>query len=121
MMPDPNKDEHLYLVHWNETEAQELAATLQEKGWIVTIHHSSSQFKMGELSRNPPKAVLISLRRLPSHGREIADALWSSKWGKEIPIIFFDGKPENLDALREKFAEAVFTTWSDLFTILSER
>jgi hypothetical protein len=105
MMSDQNKAKRLYLVHWNETEAQELAATLQEKGWIVTIHHSPGQFKMGELRSNPPASFLISLRRLPSHGREIANALWSSKWGKEIPIIFFDGKPENLDALRETFAD----------------
>ena len=118
-MINQNIGKHLYLVHWNETEAQELAAILQEKGWIVTTLHNSGQFKMRELRSHSPVALLISLRRLPSHGREIAGALWSSKWGKEIPIIFFDGKPDDLDALRKKFPAATFTTWNGIFAILS--
>jgi hypothetical protein len=114
------QNQNLYFIHWNEDEAQELADTLPEHAWNVTVHHSSNQFKMGELCQDPPAALVISLQRLPSHGREIADAVWSSKWGREIPIIFFNGHPEKLPALQEKFPGAIFTAWEALISILDD-
>jgi FixJ family two-component response regulator len=120
MVSNQHEKKSLYLVHWNEAEAQELSSTLQEQGWRVTVHHSLGQFKMGELRQDPPAAILISLRRLPSHGREIADAIGSVIWGKQIPIIFMDGKPEKLPALQEQFPGAVFTTWENLVSALED-
>jgi hypothetical protein len=70
----------LALVHWDAVEAAEFAAELSDAGWRVKTG-------LGELKAvkaNPPVAVVISLRRLPSHGREVADALWYTKWGRAI-------------------------------------
>jgi hypothetical protein len=113
------QNNNLYLVHWNEGEAEDLAAPLKEQGWTITLLHSPGQFKLRGLRKSPPAALVISMRRLPSHGREIADAVWSSKWGREIPIIFFDSKREILASLQEKFPDARFTTWEGLVSILN--
>lgn len=100
----------LVLVHWNADEAKGIAASLETKGWRVR----TGEFELKEIKAYPPAAVVISLRRLPSHGREVADALWSAKWGRAIPIVFFDGAPEKVEATRKKFPEARFTTWDKL-------
>ncbi len=62
---------YVVLVHWDAEEARDLAAPLQTDGWQVKL----GKFELKDLKANPPAAVLISLRRLPSHGREVADAL----------------------------------------------
>jgi hypothetical protein len=107
---------YLVLVHWDAEEAKELAAPLQTDGWQVKL----GNFALKELKANPPVAVLISLRRLPSHGREVADALWYTKWGRAIPIIFFDGPPDKVEATRKKFPAAQFATWEELPTLLPQ-
>jgi hypothetical protein len=102
------------LVHWDAAEAEGLAAPLREEGWRVKVGH----FELKELKANPPAAVVISLRRLPSHGREVADALWYTKWGRAIPIVFFDGAPDKVEATRQKFPAAQFTTCEELPALL---
>ena len=104
----------LVLVHWDAGEARELAASLKVAGWRV----NTGSFELKDLKASPPAAVVISLRRLPSHGREIAGALWYTKWGRAIPIVFFDGAPDKLAAIREKFPGAWFTTWDELPSLL---
>jgi hypothetical protein len=74
--------------------------------------------KMSDLRQNTPSAVVISLRRLPSHGREVADALWYAKWGRRIPIVFFDGETDKVKKTRERFPQAVYTTWAELPAVL---
>ena len=100
----------LVLVHWDAGEARELAAPLKAAGWRV----NAGSFELKDLKASPPAAVVISLRRLPSHGREVAAALWYTKWGRAISIVFFDGAPDKVDATRKKFPDARFTTWEEL-------
>ena len=104
----------LVLVHWDADEAEELAAPLRAEGWRVRV----GNFELKELKAKPPVAVMISLRRLPSHGREVADALWYTKWGRAIPIVFFDGAPDKVEATRKKFPAAQFITWEELPPLL---
>lgn len=98
------------LIHWNADEAKELAAPLRADGWRVKLGLP----EMKDLKSKPPDAVLISLRRLPSHGREVADAIWYTKWGREIPIIFFDGEAEKVEATKKRFPAAIFSSWETL-------
>ena len=104
----------LVLVHWDDKEAKSLAAELREAGWQVKVGVP----ELKQLKADPPHAVVISLRRLPSRGREVADAIWYTKWGRAIPIIFFDGEPDKVEATRKKFPTALFTTWKSLQTTL---
>lgn len=107
---------HVVLVHWNADEATTLAAPLEADGWQVQL----GDFQLKELKADPPVAVLISLRRLPSHGREVADALWYTKWGRAIPIVFFDGTPDKVETTRKKFPTAQFATWEELPKLLPQ-
>ncbi len=100
----------LVLIHWDADEAQKLAEPLRAAGWRV----QTGSFELEAMKANPPAAVVISLRRLPSHGHEVADALWYTKWGRAIPIVFFDGAPDKAEATRKKFPNARFTTWEGL-------
>jgi hypothetical protein len=109
----------LVLVHWNEAEAKDLAKELSTAGWTVMVEHGTGTVKMKDLKTQPPHAVVISLRRLPSHGREWADALWYTKWGRQIPLVFVDGDEEKTDKLREKFLAARFIAWKSLATELA--
>jgi hypothetical protein len=107
---------YVVLVHWNADEAKELAAPLKTHGWQVQL----GNFKLKDLKTKPPVAILISLRRLPSHGREVADAIWYTKWGRAIPIVFFDGAPDKVEATRKRFPAAQFTTWEKLPSLLPQ-
>lgn len=107
---------YLVLVHWDSEEAIGLGEGLRADGWHVKV----GNFELKELRASPPAAVLISLRRLPSHGREVADALWYTKWGRAIPIVFFDGAPEQVEATREKFPAAQFAPWDELPSLLRQ-
>jgi hypothetical protein len=112
--------QRLVLVHWNETEANELAKELAAGGWTVAVEHGAGTMKLKDLKAEPPRAVIVSLRRLPSHGREWADALWYTKWGRQIPILFVDGAAEKVAKLREQFPAAGFTAWKELDQALAD-
>jgi hypothetical protein len=105
---------NIVLFHWHAEEAEELAASLRGEGWHVHVE----EVRIEKLKADPPVAVLISLRRLPSHGHQVADALWHTKWGRAIPIIFFDGTSDRVDTTRKKFPAATFTTWEELPILL---
>jgi hypothetical protein len=110
----------LVLIHWNAEECEELAGPLRAEGWQVQVVSDSDDLKRKDLRSHPPLALLISLRRLPSHGREVADALWSTKWGRAIPLVFLDGEAEKVAATRTRFPTALFTSYEELSAVLEE-
>jgi hypothetical protein len=112
----PAKAGEVLLVHWHEEEAATIAKELKAAG--VKKVRLGVPKKMSELRALAPKAILVSLRRLPSHGREVVDALWSTKWGREIPVVFFDGEPGKVEKLKEKFPAARFVTFEDVSKVL---
>jgi hypothetical protein len=112
------QNRRLYLIHWNSTEAEQLADDLRARGWDVFAVHDSDWLDLKTLKQSPPHAVAISLRRLPLHGRAIADALWNTKWGRQIPIAFFDGAEDKVAATRQKFPAAIYTSWEVLPALL---
>ena len=94
----------IFYVHWNESEALERIAPMTEAGHDVCAHWSTdiSPSLKGEL----PDAVVISLDRLPSHGRAVAEWFWEAKSRRQIPIVFEGGKPDKVAVARETFSEA---------------
>lgn len=112
-------NKRVFLIHWHKEEAAALAATLTALGWEVAVEHGSGETALKGIKAQPPRAVVISLRRLPSHGRETADALWATKWGRQIPIVFFDGAEDKVAALHQQFPAARFTTWEQLPGVLA--
>ena len=96
----------IFYVHWNETEALERIAPMTDAGHDVRAHFStqSAPRLQGEL----PDLAVISLDRLPSHGRAVAEWFWEAKSRRGIPIVFKGGKPDKVAAASEKFPEARF-------------
>ena len=96
----------IFYVHWNEGEALERIAPMTEAGHDVRAHWSteSSPSLKGEL----PDAVVISLDRLPSHGRAVAEWFREAKSRRHIPIVFEGGKPDKVAVGRERSPDAGF-------------
>jgi DNA-binding response OmpR family regulator len=82
------------LIHWNAEEAAELAAPLRAAGVEVGIEAQDGGAAVKRIVADPPDQVLISLERLPSHGRTVAQHLAGRKSTTQVPILFFGGAPE---------------------------
>jgi hypothetical protein len=104
--------------HWKAGEAGALLDTLRSAGYQTEYEERIDYKIMPALKRSPPDAVVIDLSRLPSHGRECATALRGSKATRVIPIVFVDGEPEKVEAIRRKLPDAVYTSRGRLVTAL---
>jgi len=95
----------LFYVHWNEEECLEHVRLLEAEGHTVSCHWSTqSNAKIpAEID-----ALVISLDRLPSHGRAVADAFWSAKKRQVIPVVFVGGEEDKVKVARDKFPKARF-------------
>ena len=93
-------------VHWNESEAGERAVGLMEAGYDLPIHWGDRQ--PPRLGDTLPDAVVISLDRLPSHGRAIAEWFWGGKRRRHVPILFEGGQRQKTEAARQQFPDAHF-------------
>lgn len=115
MMPKNNK---LFLIHWNQLEAEELARKYEQAGWQVEIEAENGSGAYQRLKTESIAVIVIYLTRLPSHGRETAHAVRSLKATRHIPIIFVGGQGEALEKTKEKIPEAVYTTETEVLEVL---
>jgi CheY-like chemotaxis protein len=108
----------LFLVHWNQVEAEEYARGFVDSGWEVTIEARDGRRAFESIRSDPPSVVVIYLTRMPSHGRETADAIRSSKSLSDIPIIFVGGQGEPLEKTRQKIPGAIFSSEGELAQLI---
>ncbi|HET8798977.1 MAG TPA: hypothetical protein VFO89_14885 [Thermoanaerobaculia bacterium] len=78
----------------------------------MTIHWSTET--PPALKDALPDVAVISLDRLPSHGRAVAEWLWEAKKRRHIPIVFAGGEPAKIAATRAKFPSAVYCSTSEI-------
>jgi CheY-like chemotaxis protein len=97
------------VIHWKAVEAGELLKRLKDAGYQIESNE-----------RALPDAVVIDLSRLPSHGREVAIALRGAKKTRQIPIVFVDGSPEKVEAIRQKLPDAAYTSRGRLAAVLKK-
>ena len=98
----------LFYIHWHKQELKERIAALKELKFTIQSHWNQEEVvKWGE---NLPDIFVISLDRLPSHGRQYAQWLWEAKKRQHIPVIFVDGKPGKVEDTKAKFPKAIYTT-----------
>ncbi len=108
-------------VHWNETEGRAAVRSLEEAGHEVLFHFTQNAdaptwTKMKEWL---PEAMVISLARLPSHGRQVARWFWEAKSRRSVPVLFVGGEPEKVAVARKAFPKAVFTSEGRLLADLA--
>lgn len=108
----------VFYLHWNRDEAEAGAAALKKAGHDVRLQWSTEEHvKLGAFT---PEEVIISLDRLPSHGRAVAEWLWEAKKRQSIPIVFAGGAPDKVEATRAKFPRAIFCASDEVSKVLDE-
>lgn len=96
----------IFYIHWNKKELQQHIKPLIDAGYKVSGESiSGDRIKFTE---GLPDVFVISLDRLPSHGKAVAEWIWAAKKRRHIPIIFEGGKEDKVAAIKEKFPKAIF-------------
>lgn len=101
----------LLVVHWKPDEAVEGIALLEKAGHSVEVYATQGGVGLAEFRESPPEALVISLERLPSHGREVARWFRSTKATATVPIVFVGGAEDKVKATRSFLPDAVFSAW----------
>ena len=102
----------VFYLHWNQDELESRIAALKEARHDVVAHWSTEEHaRLGDFI---PDAVVISLDRLPSHGRQVAEWFWEAKKRRGIPILFVGGAPDKVETARRQFPEAVYCASDDV-------
>jgi len=99
------------LVHWKPEEAFDGLALLKGAGHEVHVFDTQGGIGLAKFKSNLPDVVVISLERLPSHGREVAAWFRSTKVTASTPLVFVGGVEEKVNLVQEAFPDAVFCTW----------
>jgi len=110
----------LFYVHWHKEEVEERVRPLRAAGYTVMCHWSSMTSDAPRFQAELPDAVVISLDRLPSSGRAVAEWSWEAKKRQQVPMIFVGGKPDKVEPLRQKFPRAVFCSASELIGVVRQ-
>ena len=89
-------------------------ARLQSMGYAASFQNRAGPALLRLIAADPPSAVVIDLSRLPAQGAEVAVALRAASITRRLPIVFVDGLPEKVLAVRQTLPDAVFSTWTHL-------
>jgi hypothetical protein len=108
----------IFYIHWNMAEALVRVHELRQWGYEVNFEASDGARACRTIVENGAEAVVINLDRLPSHGRITAEHLRKLGATREIPIIFVDGEPENVEIVRERVSDAIFVKAARLQQVL---
>jgi hypothetical protein len=100
------------LIHWNEAEARERAARLEECGYAVEWRVRPAPDLLAELKTTRASALVIDLDRLPSHGRDVGIYVRRAKATRTLPIVFVAGEPTKVARIRQVLPDAEYTTWA---------
>ncbi len=106
------------LVHWNEAEARDRAARLEQCGYDVEWQVRSGGELVAELKTTRADAIVIDLARLPGQGRDVAIHARRSKTTRHLPIVFVGGEAAKVARIRELLPDATYTTWADIESAL---
>jgi len=106
----------VFYLHWNRDEALEQARALRRAGHTVTCHYSTQQ---PPKVRSLPDACVISLARLPSHGRAVAEWFRESKARRAVPLIFVGGAEEKVAQTRRGFPDALYSAPAELTKVIA--
>jgi CheY-like chemotaxis protein len=106
------------LIHWDGPEGRERRRRLASLGFDAEFDDLDGPALGRVLRAHPPDAFLIDLSRLPSHGREVAMGVRRARNTRDIPIVFVDGPPAKVAAIKALLPDATYTTWGRLKTAL---
>ncbi len=109
----------VHLVHWDADDAQARVAALAALGHdAVYLPGVTGTPLMRALRAGAPDCFVIDLSRRPSHGREVAMALRSSRSTRQRPLVFAGGEADAVARMRALLPDAVYTSWGRLKSAL---
>ena len=108
----------IFYLHYHQDELAKRVAALRAAGYVVTSHWSTAS--PPKVPKDLPDAFVISLDRLPSHGRALAEWVWEAKKRQHIPIVFEGGEPEKVAATQAKFPRATYCSTGQVATALAK-
>jgi hypothetical protein len=100
------------LVHSNAAEGKALA---KRHGLLF---EPVTPGALRKLCRQPVDAVVIDLSRAPSLGRDVALALRVRRTTRLLPLIFVEGDPAKVAAIRKLLPDASYGTWKRIRSLL---
>ena len=106
----------VFYIHFHEAELAQRMAALAAAGYRVRGHWSTES--VARFDDGWPDAFVISLDRLPSHGRRYAEWIWQAKKRQHLPIVFVGGKPDKVAATRERLPAARYCDGAALLETL---
>ena len=84
---------------------------LRAAGLAAIYEPITGQAGLGHIRRKMPDAVVISLERLPSTGRDVGMYVRQTKATRHLPIVFVGGDPIKVEKYRTQLPDAVYTDW----------
>ncbi len=110
----------LFLIHWDQAEAESYASALRAAGWEVAYEAEDGAKAGKAIKANPPSAVVVYLDRKPSHGRAAAAYLAETKSTSTIPLIFVGGDAEAREKNKAKMPQAQYVSADELAAALAQ-
>jgi CheY-like chemotaxis protein len=101
---------HVRLIHWNGDEGRERQQQLRSRGHEVDYDDVEPPVLTRILRSGSPDVYVIDLTRLPSHGRQVAMWLRTTKATRHTPIVFLDGDPAKVAHLKTLLPDAFYTS-----------
>jgi hypothetical protein len=101
------------LISWHPDLPTKAAALKARGRTIDSAPLIKTSSVVGELASLNPSVLVLDLDKLPSHCREIAVALRTSKSARHIPILFAGGEPEKITRIRTELPDAHYTSWPE--------
>ena len=109
----------LHLVHWDAPEGRRHQRALEALGHeVVYLDELTGTPLLRALRAGGVDLIVLDLSRRPSHAREIAMSLRSRTATRHIPLLFVDGEPEKVAAIRAVLPDAAYTTWGRMRTAI---
>src|SRR5438067_12953176 len=102
------------LFHWRPEEAAPVIAKIREAGYEVVYRRDTQSPSVRQLRDSAPAAIVIDLSRMPSHGRYVGAWVRGSKSTRHIPLVFVDGDPQKVEAIRREIPDAVYASRANL-------
>jgi len=99
----------LFLFQWDPDAAEKRAAALRAAGWTVEVESSDGARGGRAVLNHPPDLILLDLAKKPSHSRATAEGIRGFKAGRQIPMLFIDGSPADIEKTRINVMRALFT------------
>jgi CheY-like chemotaxis protein len=108
------------VIHWKANEPAALLGLLRAAGHTVEYDEELDSDAFRAIKQSPPDAIVIDLSRRPSHGREVATFLRGHKATRSVPLVFVDGEPAKVEAVRKVLPDAVYTSAARVRPALGE-